>query len=191
MLGVQTKDFPLRVFIRCAKCGQGLTGSFSTGRRGKRYPYYCCRLKGCRAVTFGRDSLHHDFHQLLHSLFPEEGFVPLFLEVVRDVWKQKHKDQEAMSARLEKDIATLETTDQRLIDLFVKEQIDKVTYDAQRGRVGTMLDNVRRQKSENLVSPEQVACLLDFAAWMLARVAGHLEQCIRRQQTPYPGCSVP
>jgi len=35
-------DFPLRVFARCAECGRALTGSFSTGRGGKRYPYYCC-----------------------------------------------------------------------------------------------------------------------------------------------------
>ena len=168
----ENADFPLRVFIRCAKCGQGLTGSFSTGRRGKRYPYYCCRLKGCRAVQFGRDSLHHEFHQLLYSLFPEEGFLPLFREVVRDVWRQKHADQEALAARLEKDITLLEAKDQRLVDLFINEQIDKATYDDQRGKVGTILNNVRRQKSETLVSPEQVDCLLDFADWMLARAAG-------------------
>jgi site-specific DNA recombinase len=48
----ENPDFPLRVFVRCEKCGKGLTGSFSTGRRGNRYPHYCCRVKGCREVKF-------------------------------------------------------------------------------------------------------------------------------------------
>ena len=101
----ENPDFLLRVFVRCAECGRGLTGSFSTGRRGKRYPYYCCRVKGCRSVKFSRDKLHHAFHQLLYSLYPEEGFMPLFGEVVKDVWKQKYADHTALAARLEKAFA--------------------------------------------------------------------------------------
>lgn len=172
----ENPDFPLRVFVRCAECGQGLTGSFSTGRRGKRYPYYCCRVKGCRSVKFGRDKLHHEFHQLLYSLLPEEGFMALFRDVVRDVWKQKHADHGALVARVDKELPLLEARNQKLVDLFIDGQIDKATYDDQRGKVGTMLDTLRRKKSEALVSSEQVDSLLDFAEWMLDRAARHLEQ---------------
>jgi site-specific DNA recombinase len=168
----ENADFPLRVFVRCAKCGQGLTGSFSTGRRGKRYPYYCCRVKGCRAVKFGRDELHRDFHQLLYSLFPDEGFMPLFGEVIKDVWEQKHAEHKTLAARVEKELALLEAKDERLVDLFVNEQIDKATYDDQRRKVGTALDKLRRQRTEALVSREQVDSLLDFAEWILGRAAG-------------------
>lgn len=36
---VQSPEFPLRVFVRCETCGTPLTGSFSTGRGRRKYPY--------------------------------------------------------------------------------------------------------------------------------------------------------
>lgn len=38
-------DFPLRNFMRCAKCGNKLTGSWSRGRKGIKYAYYSCYNK--------------------------------------------------------------------------------------------------------------------------------------------------
>ena len=125
--------------------------------------------------------------------FPRRRLRAFFREVVRDVWRQKHADHEALVARLEKDIALLEVKDQRLVDLFVNEQINKATYDDQRGKVGTMLNDLRRQESETLVSREQVDCLLDFAEWMLEleRVAGvwnsaALPNKLRNQEAFFP-----
>jgi len=34
--------FPLKRFARCGRCGRSLTGSYATGRGGKKYPYYHC-----------------------------------------------------------------------------------------------------------------------------------------------------
>ena len=168
----ENPDFPLRVFVRCAACGKGITGSFSTGRRGKRYAYYCCRLKGCRAVKFGRDKLHHEFHQLLYHLHPEEGFMPLFRAVVRDVWKQKHVDHEQRLQQGKQVIGALEKKNQQIVDAFLEGTFDRPTYEAQRERVGTALKEARVQQSEALISADQVECLLEFAHWMLEQVAG-------------------
>jgi DNA invertase Pin-like site-specific DNA recombinase len=187
----QNAEFPLRVFIRCAECGRGLTGSFSTGRRGKRYPYYCCPKPGCRAVKLGRDNLHHDFHQLLYSLRPKETFMPLFREVVRDVWKQKHSEQEALLSHAEQVVASLESRNQKLVDLFIDGQIDKATYEDQRGRIGNALAKARACRLEGLLKIEQVEYLIEFAEWMLQRVAGiwnsaSLANKLRVQEALFP-----
>ena len=187
----ENPEFPLRVFLRCAHCGRGLTGSFSTGRRGKRYPYYCCPKPGCRAVKFGRDKLHHDFYQVLYSFLPEDRFMPLFHEVVRDVWRQRNTAQTELAARLAKTIASLEARDQKVIDLFVDGQFDKATYEDQRERVGTALNKARSQQSEALMPIEQIESLLEFAEWMLVRAAGiwdsaSLPNKLRIQQVLFP-----
>ena len=39
--------FPLRHFVRCAKCGTPMTGSSSKGRN-RHFSYYHCRYKGCQ-----------------------------------------------------------------------------------------------------------------------------------------------
>jgi hypothetical protein len=143
-------------------------------------------------VKFGRDKLHHDFHQLLYSLSPNEDFMPLFREVIGDVWRQKHAEQESLAARLDKDLVSLQAKSQKLVDLFVGDQIDKATYDDQREKVGTALDKLRRQKSDVLINAEQVDCLLDFAEWMLGRAAGiwssaALPNKLRIQAAFFPG----
>ncbi len=188
----ENADFPLRVFVRCAECGRGLTGSFSTGRRGKRYPYYCCPKRGCRAVKFGRDILHHEFHQLLYHLHPEEGFIPLFQAAVRDVWKQKHVDHEQRLQQAKQRISVLEKRNQQIVDAFLEGTFDKATYETQREKVGTALDEARAQQSEELIGAEQVECLLEFAEWMLERIAGiwnsaSLPKQLRIQQALFPG----
>ncbi len=165
-------DFPLRVFARCEACGKGLTGSFSTSRSKKRHPYYFCRTSGCRAVTFQRDILHHEFHQLLYSLVPDRNFMLLFREVVIDAWKQKHAHQQERLSRAEKQIAELETQSQKLLDLLLRGTVDEKTYQMGMERVGTGLEEARNQTSESLLSLDQLEHLVDFAEWMLERAAG-------------------
>ena len=164
-------DFPLRVFVRCGVCGTPLTGSTSRGNGG-RYSYYTCRVGSCRAVRYKQEDLHQKFIEFLYTLFPEEGFMPLFHEVVKDVWKQKQAVNEETAALLNKRIAALEGKKQQLIDAVVTERIDKATYDDQITRVGTDLAAAQSQLSETLISAEELECLLEFADWLLERVAG-------------------
>ena len=108
--------------------------------------------------------------------------MPLFNEIVKDVWHQKHANHEALIARATETIISLETREQKLIDLFVEGHIDKETYDSQRKKVGTALETARNQQSEVLMSAAQLNDLLDFAEWMLQRVAGIWESATLANQ---------
>jgi hypothetical protein len=44
-------DFPLRRFVRCARCGKPVTGGWARGRWGNRYAYYYCREKCSGVIT--------------------------------------------------------------------------------------------------------------------------------------------
>jgi hypothetical protein len=59
--------------------------------------------------------------------------------------------------------AALEARDQKLIDLFVEEQIDKATHGDRRKKVGTALEKARAQLAEAPFPPEQVESLLEPA----------------------------
>ena len=169
---LENADFPLRVFVKCFKCGKGLTGSKATGRSGKRYPHYFCRTPGCRAVKFTKDQLHHIFHRFLYSLFPDEHLMPLFEEVVRDVWRQKHVEWVTSSETGKLKIAAIQAKRQRIMDLLIGGQIDKVAYDEQWERVGTALKEAQSQLKGSPLNEDQVEHLLVFARWLLVRAAG-------------------
>ncbi len=167
----ENPDFPLTVFVRCGVCGKGLAGSTSRGNGG-RYAYYSCRTPECRAVKFKRDELHQTFIQFLYSLFPEEGFMPLFHAIVADVWKQKQADHEQQATLVQNRISAIDARKQKLIDAVVEKLIAKDVYDSQMEIVGTELAAAQSQLSETVIDAQKLECLLEFADWLLERVAG-------------------
>jgi hypothetical protein len=166
-----SEEFPLRVFVRCAHCGKGLTGSFSKGR-SRRYPYYTCRQPGCRAVKFKRDELQQEFIRFLYLLTPQNRFIRPFRAAVIETWEKKWEGQGQVHAVAEKRRSELEDRKQRLIDALLYDRIDKPTYDSQMAQVGTDLEALEKLVGDPVIEKKELSHLLDFADWMLARVAG-------------------
>jgi site-specific DNA recombinase len=54
-----SEDFPLRGFVRCARCGKNLTAGWAKGRK-ERYARYWCWTPKCRAVGVAKDVLARD-----------------------------------------------------------------------------------------------------------------------------------
>lgn len=67
-------DFPLRAFVRCGKCGTPLTGSWSKGRN-KKYAYYRCPGRKCKAVNVAKDELEGGFVSFLEKLRPKPEYI--------------------------------------------------------------------------------------------------------------------
>ena len=166
------EDFPLRVFVRCHGCGKGLTGSFATGRKGCRYPYYFCRSKGCRAVKFTRDVLHQQFIRMLYSLGPESQYAGLFREIVRRVWSQKGTEREQLRAHSQRRLSDLENRKRKLLDALLDGRIPQTVYEDEMRSVGTALNEALEAGDNVLPNSQQLEHLLEFAEWVLDRLAG-------------------
>ena len=109
-------DFPLKKHIVCTSCHAKLTGSSSTGRAGKKYPYYHHHNQGCPlAVSHAKDDLEGRFLGYLNELSPRHAeYEALFKEIVLDVWQGNYKRLDADNARLRKEIEALEYDRQKV-----------------------------------------------------------------------------
>jgi site-specific DNA recombinase len=165
-------DFPLNVIVRCGACGKGITGSLATGRKGRRYPHYFCRTRGCRAVKFRRDELHRHFIELLYSLTPKDALIPLFRATVMNVWQEKNANQEQSNVLSDQRKTELEDRRKRIIDAMLDGRLDQKMYDDQMVRVGTALEAIHNGAEKTIIAKEELVTLLEFAEWMLERVAG-------------------
>ena len=58
------------------------------------------------------------------------------------------------------------------MDALLYERIEKPTYDHEMARVGTALEALKAEFPEAVTLEQEVSRLLDFAEWMLERVAG-------------------
>lgn len=110
-------DFPLRVFVRCATCGEGLTGSFSTGRHGGKYPYYFCR-KRCKAMRIRREKLDELFAELLADVQPRRAYLRLFQEIVRRVHRDRYAEVARERDQRQRRVDELEQKRMRIADDF-------------------------------------------------------------------------
>lgn len=94
-------QFPLRGILRCENCSLPLTGGFSRGRRGIRYPYYFCRK---HPKSFPRDRVEGLFVNYLDYITPKKELKELFLQLVRERFEQRWSvliaTREAYKARL-------------------------------------------------------------------------------------------
>jgi len=165
-------DFPLRVFIRCAACGVPLTGSSTTSRSGRRYPYYSCRTTGCKTANIGRDALHKMFIEFRYGLFPKQSLMDRFRSVVTVVWQKRHSERERERDRALERKSALEKRRQRVIDLLVEGTLKKFEYEDQMIQIGTAMQEVERHIQSTLISEADLERLLDFSEWLLERVRG-------------------
>ncbi len=163
-------DFPLRNFIRCPKCGQKLTGGWSTGRRGGRYAYYHCRTKGC-SLNVKKAVLESKFCDYLITFQPNPDVISLFEAVVLDVWKQKQTDQIKEEARLEKQMKDLEQTKNRLDELIIKGVLDEETYKTKVEAIKNDITVKRIEINETKIELDDIESCLNFCKYFLSNIA--------------------
>ncbi len=183
-------DFPLRVFMRCAACGQPLTGSWNKGR-SKYYANYTCRNTKCRAVSIRKEALERQFTALLHRLTPSDEFLAFFRDVVLNVWDRKQADAQAQFAALKDKLDKLTDRKNTLMDRYLDGKISQNTYDEQNERLSAEIDAAKASLREIENDEEQIEGLLEFTDGVLRDPAGlwagaSLDQRQRLQAVLFP-----
>jgi DNA invertase Pin-like site-specific DNA recombinase len=97
-------DFPLRGFIRCAKCGKNLTAGW-VGGRSKKYARYWCWTKGCGDVAVRGEMLETKFSGLLGLIQPEAHLLAEIPTLAAHSWSDRKErianDSRALMRRLD------------------------------------------------------------------------------------------
>ena len=97
-------DFPLRVIMRCGKCGTPFTGAWSKGTHA-RYGYYFCR-KRCVTTSIPAGTLDIEFKKLLKKFTPTERGIRLYCAYILRTYNKKmaklHKTKNAADEEIQK-----------------------------------------------------------------------------------------
>ena len=124
------EDFPLRGALECSCCGTPLTACWSTGKSGKKHPYYKCPAPKDRCEFGGksirRDKLEGEFADMLAQMAPSDALVTLFAEMFQAIWTQTLKTGEARKRALSKEIAGVEKEIAQCLDKIVSVETPSV-----------------------------------------------------------------
>lgn len=187
---VDHPDFPLRRFIRCGVCERPMTGSWSTGRGGKRYAHYHC-VRGCNRVA--RETLHETFLTLLDALRPTEAAWRWLSIKILELWRGHHADAAREEGARRAAVGRLQQELERVDHLFIERAvIDEATYLRERERIRERLLLAKMQLSEAQITETELEGLVTFADYALRHasalwsMATSVEQQIRVQWTMFP-----
>jgi len=188
--GSDHPDFPLRRFIRC-ECGRPLTAAWSSGRGGRRYPYYSCPRRSCK-VNLRKDELEGAFVELLESLRPPPAYLRLFRAIVLDVWEKRHQEAAAETETLERRAAELEQRKARLIQAYVYDQVlDRQAYERERDRLGEERAVLGLRQEDAAAAALDVEAVLTYAESLALNVGRMWQQAspenrLRLQRFVFP-----
>ena len=184
-------DFPLRLFVRCGSCKKPLTGSWSKGR-SKKYPYYRCRNHLCKAVSLRRDQLDCKWGNHLKALQLRTEYLPLFREIVLDLWKSRQAETTELRRVLTEKLSRLKKHKQKLVEAFLYEQsIPQEVYKEEEHRLKEKILLTEMDLHQVKLEELDIEGILAFAEYLLSNLARlwidlPLEQKQRLQKIVYP-----
>ena len=138
-------NLPLRGHLNCPECGGVLTGSGSQGRGGKYYYYHCQR--GCK-TRFRADKSGEVFIKYLSEMKIKKEVASLYIEVIKDVIKDKEGDVSSQKANIEKRISENQNLLEKAEDKFISGDVDSSTFNNVKNRYITKINSLDRELNE-------------------------------------------
>lgn len=115
---VANPHFPLRKVAVCQHCHQPLTGSHSTGRKGRKYAYYHHHTQKCTfAKSIPKETFEQLFVEYLNEISPSLQYENAFKAIVLDIWKNNFKKYDEQNDQIRKELKALEIQRQRIFEL--------------------------------------------------------------------------
>ena len=120
-------EFYLRKYLICPHCGRAITGAFSTGGSGGKYPYYFCPTSG-KHLRMSADTLNAAFVDYVRGLRPSEMIMKLYSEVLNDLRKENARDIRAILDKIDSEIYEMNERMNKIEDKYLDGEIDKEAY---------------------------------------------------------------
>ncbi|KAA9325040.1 recombinase family protein [Adhaeribacter soli] len=140
------ENLPLRGYLICPRCGNGLTGSGSVGRAKIKYYYYHCQ-HGCKE-RFRADEAEVSFLNYLSSFNPPDEVKELFIKIVEERAEGDENEMEKEVQAIESEVKKYQERLQSLEDKFIDDLIDRGAYLTNKARYNEQVENLLRKKDE-------------------------------------------
>lgn len=161
------ESFPLRHFVLCGACSRPLTAAFSTGKSGRKFPYYRCYNKACTSPkSIAKKLIEEEFVEYLYQITPSRKYLNAFRSVVLDVWESKYKQASFGRDALLKKIEQLKQEKQRIVELAKKGIMEddeaKIDIDTVKGKILEAEIQLGQISNENFDLKEAIDYCFEF-----------------------------
>lgn len=166
----QHPDFSLRRFVSCGICGVKLTGGYSRGRHGGRFPYYFCRTTGC-SLNIRKQDLERQFSEYLKDFQLKKKMLKAFFRVFKDLWKTKMKSAEDNQKTFLHELRKLQDEKQRAAELLLKGTFDEETYSSTLTNLRMEIAVKRTELHDAQTEKYDIDAVIAFAQQFLSNIS--------------------
>lgn len=162
-------NIPLKVFVKCDKCGLGMTGYVV---KSKNLWYYKCRNKGC-CVNKASEPLNKLFENVLTDYTLDQENSALMLELLVTEFYARTKENEDSLKLLKENYKEINRKIERLEERFMNEEITKdlyVKYVAKHKEEQVQIQRDLQQFELGTSNPEDCAQLITSYAQDLSKM---------------------
>ncbi len=138
----ENNHVPLKVFIKCADCGEPFTGYIV---KAKNLWYYKCRTTGCKCNKSAK-TLHNRFEELLSQFAVKEELIPAVCYQLEYAYHEVNKEKLEQEKTLRAGLAEINKKLDRLEEKhFVNGEMSREIFDKFYGRYKQEELNITRQ----------------------------------------------
>lgn len=163
----ENRDFPLRRIIKCAKCGVGLTGAWSTGKLGKKYAYYWCASK-CNYKCIPVKGLEDTLVALLKEITPKEQALNLFIEFVYKCYHSRLSRLTKIKNQADKEIEDLRALRKTLVEKNLTGVYSDEIFKEQSAEIEDKMTRAQILKDDSTIDRYNVDAVTSFIKTILA-----------------------
>lgn len=154
--------FPLAILLRCPVCGAPMTGSDSTGKLGKKYPYYHCRKAGCKSKSYSKEHIEKEFLEALRFVRPTPEGVQVLERELKSVWYEKWRQHTEDRKTLRTRLTNLEQKRDQIEDSFITKRIADDTYQRQLAKANGEIAQVQEKLNQLMINEDRIKELMRF-----------------------------
>lgn len=172
-------SFPLRRVVFCS-CGAPMTGAFSRGKLGKRYPYYFCPK--CSTVqridkygnpkrTIHADEMRKVMVRLLRKITPNEEAVKLFTLTLHREYDQRYSELKTAQGKSDKVVTDLEDMQLKLAKGHAQGRYSDDVFDELKKENDNKLIAARMVGNDIKIEQYDIEAICNFANAFLKDLA--------------------
>ena len=155
---LDNKDFPLRRFVTCGKCGTVLTGGWS---KYHRYAYYFCRSR-CGTSSIPAGDLDAAVITLLKKVTPTDQCLNLFISVVRKLYMNRVSSLQKRRLEAGHELSKLLAMRQALIQKNLMGVYSDDVFKEQNALIEEKIIDVRTASDDSLLDKYKLEELIPF-----------------------------
>ncbi len=162
------EHFPLRRIVRCAKCGLGLTATWSKGHGGVYGYYRCSSMSRCNTKSIRLQEAEDALLALLKKITPKKECLDLYLYAMQKSYSERFKRLEKMKQEADDEIERLKVLRKTLVEKNLSGVYSDEVFKEQNAIIEEKMITAQIVKDDTLIEKYNIDAITSFLKTLLA-----------------------